>query len=183
MLHHLQNFFKKEYQNHYQRFFLIISIVLKYFISVSTFSKKSVSIKHQILTRQLPVYLLNNSDKFFLFLIIVIFAIPPILRKQTGKSIFFCKEIKWWKIGVNGAPCPPFKMSLFLKLNITFLFVNWLNSFPFPICLDTFSFGLWKIVWPWKPIIDSSLIFNSSIILAWKIVMPLSKLLISFVGF
>ena len=47
--------------------------------------------------RQLPGprSLLKSLLKLFFSFIIVIFEIPPILRKQTGGSMLFCKAIKW----------------------------------------------------------------------------------------
>ena len=73
----------------------------------------------------------------------VILAIPPRLITQSGGSTLIFSEINLWNIGANGAPSPPFLISLSLKLLITIFFVNWDNKLPSPICLEIFSSGLW----------------------------------------
>ena len=74
---------------------------------------------------------------------VVIFDIPPIFKIQIGNDNFFFEIICWWKIGVNGAPSPSFKISFFLKLKTTFFFVNWLSNLPSPNCFEIFSLALW----------------------------------------
>ena len=72
----------------------------------------------QVSIRQLPgpISLLINPEILSKSFTIVIFEIPPILKKQTGNLIFFDNLLNDEKLELKGAPCPPFKMSLFLKL-------------------------------------------------------------------
>ena len=95
---------------------------------------------------------MSKLEIFPSLLMKVAFAIPPKFKIVIGILIFFCLTNNWWKIGDNGAPCPPFFKSLDLKSKTTFIFVICDKSLPSPSCIEIFSSGLCSSVWPWNPI-------------------------------
>jgi hypothetical protein len=106
-----------------------------------------------------------------------------LIGNSNLNSLFILFATALWKIGVRGAPCPPFSKSFCLKLYITFFFVNWDKRPPSPNCLVIFLLESWKIVCPWNPItsiLDFDILNISLTILLLNKVISLSRALISF---
>ena len=80
----------------------------------------------------------EDSDKFLLRMVKL--DIPPMFKKIILSYLLFGVFIilylfvkSLWNIGVKGAPSPPFLISFFLKLKITFFLINCDSKYGSPI--------------------------------------------------